>query len=203
MCIGSPEWCREDVTEEEFLFRAQGFLIPASPASKFQFAASLLRASEGDASDFVTKLASRYNPGSDSYAGVTVGCQDWAAEASSFEDLQALMRVGEVFSPLNKGASQSYMLQASCIGWPSPLANPPRKLNVQTQSPILIVNALRDPSTSYAWAVGMLDEIENAVLLTRNGDGHTSWGNPGATSDAIDKFLLTGELPAPGTVLDD
>jgi hypothetical protein len=78
----------------------------------------------------------------------------------------------------------------------------PAKLNVETQNPILTVNSIRDPSTSYTWAVGMLEEIKNNVLLTRDGDGHTSWGLGGATANAINHFLITTELPAPGTVLD-
>jgi hypothetical protein len=88
------------------------------------------------------------------------------------------------------------------VGWPAPLTNPPMKLNVKTQDPILMVNAIRDPSTSYTWAVGMLEEVKNNVLLTRNGDGHTSWGLGGATTNAINHFLITKELPAANTVLD-
>ena len=65
-----------------------------------------------------------------------------------------------------------------------------------------MVNSIRDPSTSYTWAVGMLEEIDNSVLLTRNGDGHTSWGLGGATTDGINQFLITTQLPAPGTVPD-
>jgi len=43
------------------------------------------------------------------------------------------------------------------------------------------------------------------VLVTREGDGHTSYLNPGVshTRDAIDAYLLTGRTPPPGTVYDD
>ena len=191
--------CRLNVTEEEIRFNAQGLLLSAKNSSRVTFATALLKASEGDASALSTELASEDDRSL--YAGITIGCQDWPSRASSFEDFQAKMRVGEAFAPLNKGASQSWTLQASCIGWPAPLANPPAKLKVQTQNPVLMVNAIRDPSTSYAWAVGMLEEVENNRLLTRNGDGHTSWGLGGATTDAINHFLITLELPAPGTVL--
>ncbi|KAF2749250.1 hypothetical protein M011DRAFT_330556 [Sporormia fimetaria CBS 119925] len=200
-CYGN---CRPDVNDEEILFATQGRLVTANTGRRQGLANALLLASQGDASDFVvTTPSDSPGDGNPLYAGLTIGCQDWAPEAPSFENFQALMRMAETFSPLTRGASQSYMLQASCIGWPSPLANPPKKLKVQTQSPILIVNSVRDPSTSYAWAVGMLEEIQNAVLLTRNGDGHTSYGYPGATTDAIDKFIISGKLPAPGTVLED
>jgi pimeloyl-ACP methyl ester carboxylesterase len=194
-CDGAS--CREDVNAEEILFNGQGFLL--STRSRATFAKALLQASEGNATLLSAPLASEEDPSL--YAGITIGCQDWSSVASSFADLQAKMRIGEVFAPLNKGASQSWTLQASCVGWPAPLTNPPTKLKVQTQEPILMVNAIRDPSTSYTWAVGMLEEIKNNVLLTRNGDGHTSWGLGGATTDAINHFLITKELPSPGSVL--
>ncbi|CAO2648352.1 Nn.00g076190.m01.CDS01 [Neocucurbitaria sp. VM-36] len=192
--------CRKDVNEEEIRLNAQGFLISPRTSSKTMFAQALLQASEGNATLLSTPLASESDPSL--YAGITIGCQDWSSHASSFEGFQAKMRIGEVFAPLNKGACQSWTLQASCVGWPAPLTNPPAKLKVQTQNPILMVNAIRDPSTSYTWAVGMLEEVENNILLTRNGDGHTSWGLGGATADAINHFLITSELPAPGTVLE-
>ncbi|KAJ4369715.1 hypothetical protein N0V83_005478 [Neocucurbitaria cava] len=190
--------CRQDVNEEEIRLNAQGLLLRTS--TRATFAEALLQASEGNASLLSTPLASDSDPSL--FAGITIGCQDWSSYASSFEDFQAKERIGEVYAPLNKGACQSWTLQASCVGWPSPIKNPPAKLNVQTQKPILMVNAIRDPSTSYTWAVGMLEEVKNNVLLTRNGDGHTSWGLGGATTDAINHFLISGELPAPGTVLE-
>jgi pimeloyl-ACP methyl ester carboxylesterase len=192
--------CRSDVNEEEIRLNAQGFVISPTTARRTRFAQALLEASEGNATLLSSPLASESDPSL--YAGITIGCQDWSSLASSFSGIQAKIRIGEVFAPLNKGASQSWTLQASCVGWPVPPRNPPAKLKVQVQDPILMVNSVRDPSTSYTWAVGMLEEVENNVLLTRNGDGHTSWGLGGATADAINHFLITTEIPAPGTVLE-
>ncbi|KAF2704168.1 hypothetical protein K504DRAFT_494932 [Pleomassaria siparia CBS 279.74] len=192
--------CHKDVTEDEIRLNAQGFLLSPQTLARTQFANALLQASQGDVTLLSTSLPEIYTWSL--YVGLAIGCQDWALRTSSFEDFQAKIRIGEVFAPLNKGASQSWSLQASCIGWPAPLANPPAKLKVQTKDPILMVSVIRDPSTSYTWAVGMLEEIENHVLLTRNGDGHTSWGFGGVTTDAINHFLVTTEPPAPGTVLD-
>jgi hypothetical protein len=42
------------------------------------------------------------------------------------------------------------------------------------------------------------------VLLTREGDGHTSsWLQNSRTSDAIAHYLITGETPPPNTVYPD
>ena len=39
------------------------------------------------------------------YGALTIDCQDWASTEPSFEDLQAKMRPGETFTPLNEGTS--------------------------------------------------------------------------------------------------
>ena len=56
-----------------------------------------------------------------------------------------------------------------------------------------------------SWAIADLpaDMSELVLLLTRRGDGHTSYFNPGATRAAINAFLVNGTLPKPGTVLDN
>jgi hypothetical protein len=91
------------------------------------------------------------------------------------------------------------------MGWPVPIANPPGLWNVEGTPPILIVNSTYDPSTAYVWAQLMREQIDSSVLLTRIGDGHTSYLLPGEsqTRDAIDSYLITGETPPPNTVYDN
>ncbi|KAF2281529.1 uncharacterized protein EI97DRAFT_31852 [Westerdykella ornata] len=189
--------CRKTVTDDDIRRFPQEYLnaelVPI-------IAKALADASKGDASDISPSLSSETAPAN--FAGITIGCLDWPSTASSFKEFQAKMRIGERFAPLTKGASQSYELQASCIGWPMPARNPPTKLKVRTRAPILLVNSVGDSSSSYTWAVGMLEEIENSVLLTRNGEGHTSFERNGATTQAIVDFLISTKLPAPGTLLD-
>ena len=106
--------------------------------------------------------------------------------------------------PLTGGLSQSYGIAAQCVGWPLAAHNPPRRLHVSPQiPPILMVNATYDPSTAYVWAKVLHRQLPHSVLLTRRGDGHTSYLNPGATRMAINAFLVNGTLPKPGTVLDN
>jgi hypothetical protein len=42
----------------------------------------------------------------------------------------------------------------------------------------------------------MLEEIENAVLIVRDGDGHGNVPLGGETSDLVGRYLITGEAPA-------
>jgi hypothetical protein len=61
---------------------------------------------------------------------------------------------------------------------------------------MLLVNSLYDPETSYTWAVALKEQIPGAVLLTRNGSGHTSYGLGEEAHQVIDAFLVDGKMPA-------
>ena len=65
-----------------------------------------------------------------------------------------------------------------------------------------MVNSDADPSTAYPWAIGMLKEIRNKVFITRHGDGHTSFLIGAETAAAIAEYLVSGEAPKDGLVLD-
>jgi TAP-like protein len=51
-------------------------------------------------------------------------------------------------------------------------------------------------------AVNVQRQIEGSVLLTRDGDGHSSYVLQGKTQRAMDAYLLNLTLPAIGTVYD-
>nr|BFF16590.1 hypothetical protein GCM10025730_01110 [Promicromonospora thailandica] len=49
----------------------------------------------------------------------------------------------------------------------------------------------------------MAERLDDAVLLTREGVGHTSYGTSGpCVDDAVDAVLIDGILPEDGTVCD-
>ena len=66
-----------------------------------------------------------------------------------------------------------------------------------------IVNATHDPSTSYVWALAMHIQIERSTLLTRDGDGHTSYLTSPCAQAAIDRYLISRARPPPGSVCVD
>ncbi|KAI1165869.1 TAP-like protein-domain-containing protein [Nemania serpens] len=194
-------YCRSDVTEEDFLFTAQGFLI--SQRNWPALGQGLLDAQNGNAtiiSQFNQIAVGSAYDDSYLYAGTAIGCQDWAHESKGLADLVEKQNLGAVFSPLTLGACQSYKLQTSCIGWPAPLSNPPAPVVYKGKKELLMVNSLHDPSTSYTWALGLHSEIKNAVLLTRNGSGHTSYLLGGETTKLTNAYLLNLTLPEPGTI---
>lgn len=68
-------------------------------------------------------------------------------------------------------------------------------------SPILVVGTTNDPATPYAWAESLTDKLGNATLLTYEGEGHTAYGRSNqCIIDAVDGWLVRGEMPDSGTV---
>ena len=71
---------------------------------------------------------------------------------------------------------------------------------IRAAVPLLLVGATGDPATPYPWAGGALPYFPGSVLLTRDGDGHVSFGKS-RCADAYEAAYLTRlALPPPGTV---
>jgi pimeloyl-ACP methyl ester carboxylesterase len=71
-----------------------------------------------------------------------------------------------------------------------------------TASPVLVVGTRYDPATRYQAAVSTARLLGRARLLTVQAWGHTSLFTSTCADDATADYLLTGALPAPGTVCD-
>jgi pimeloyl-ACP methyl ester carboxylesterase len=194
--------CRPAVTGEDILFRTQELLIFEPPLPAFGvpgwpgLARALVDARNGDASAFSRTLVTGKDSYADSveYAGLAIACLDWPSPVTTFDDVVTMTELGHAFAPHTLGASQTWDIQTRCAGWP--IAGRTFDLpEVHGAPPIMIVNATHDPSTSYVWAHGLRARIDGAELLTREGNGHTSYLLPGPTRDAIDAYLIGGVLP--------
>src|SRR5215210_2523682 len=199
-------YCRPTVTGEDIRFNMQGRILIKDPVPELGIqgwpglASDLVSADAGDASQFSTRTADSET--SRDFAALAIECVDWNAAGDTFADLAAKQLLGRTTAPHMQGATQTWTILAGCVDWPVPLVNPPNFADVRGAPPILLVNATHDPSTSYEWAHSLRDQIDGSVLLTREGDGHTSYFVPGAhrTRDAIDTCLITRETPSPNTV---
>ena len=69
--------------------------------------------------------------------------------------------------------------------------------------PILLVGGTNDPATPYSWAVSLHQQLTSSVLLTRSGNGHTSYSASICSQQAEDAYLIGLTLPAEGTVCTD
>lgn len=200
----APVPCRATVRPEDLRINTQQYLLFPEPYPIFGLdgrnglAAAIKTAAEGDASQFSSPLAT--TPTDPLYVfGPAITCLDFPTTTTTYAEYTELQQLGAVVAPRLQGASQTWGVLVGCIGWPMPVANPPHPADVRGAPPILIVNSTFDPSTSYVWAMGLQSQIAGSVLVTREGDGHTSFLQPGATQDAIVNYLISGETPLPGT----
>ncbi|KAL3471252.1 TAP-like protein-domain-containing protein [Aspergillus californicus] len=205
--------CRSPVTGQDIRFNLQGGLVyekkpvGSSRPDWADLAQYLNDTIAGDATTFSTGIGvpfatSQTDP---SYPDIAIGCLDWSHSSRTLSDLVYKSQLATYLAPHTKGATQSYRYQVACIGWPAPLANPLHRLNQTAMArapPLLMVNAFHDPETSYVWANSLHEQIPSGVLLTRDGNGHTSYALRGEASAAIDAFLVNGTLPRRNTVVD-
>jgi pimeloyl-ACP methyl ester carboxylesterase len=85
-----------------------------------------------------------------------------------------------------------------CVNWPGGLQ--PLSVVSTAQVTTLVIGGTRDSRTPFVWSSGLTTAMGNAVLLTRDGDGHTSFDRSLCVRQAIGKYLTNLTLPAAGTV---
>ncbi|KAI1478639.1 Alpha/Beta hydrolase protein [Daldinia eschscholtzii] len=197
--------CRSNVTEEDIRFSIQPYLI--SPGSWPSLGKAIAAADEDEDATLISQqqplVTGDAYEDSSLLAGTAIACQDWTHASLSLASVRAKATLGRTFAPLTGAACQSYKIQTSCIGWPAPLSNPPKPISYKGSTRLLMLQSTFDPSTSYAWGLGLHAEIgdDRSVLLTRNGTGHTSYLLGGETTAAANAYLVNLTLPEPGSVL--
>ena len=144
----------------------------------------------GDASAFALPIVTGPDP---TFAIFANGCSDYVSEVRTYDEMRQRIQLGRQLAPHLQGATELWRVMG-CSGWPVPAKNPPRRLDVRGV-PTLIVNATHDPSTSYKWAYGLAAQIRGSDVLTRVGDGHTSYYTSTCARTAIDNFLLRPQGP--------
>jgi pimeloyl-ACP methyl ester carboxylesterase len=87
-----------------------------------------------------------------------------------------------------------------CAVWPVKAKHTNEPLAVNGAAPILLVGGTNDPATPYAEAQSVQRQIPGSVLLTRQGNGHTSYDASACAHAAEDDYLIKLTLPAVGTV---
>ncbi|HEY4277108.1 MAG TPA: alpha/beta hydrolase [Conexibacter sp.] len=205
-CDRAP--CRGPVTGDDIRMNAFNLMLVKQPVAALgipgwaDFAGALAQAAAGDASAFATPLAT--SPRDDPFPALGVNCADYPHTfGRTFGQISATMARSRMLAPHTQGAGETWLGLTGCLRWPVPAANPPHRLQIRGAPPILLVNATHDPSTPYVWAQDVHAQVPRSILLTRDGDGHTSsFLGPGSrTNDAIARFLITRKAPPPGTVL--
>ena len=90
----------------------------------------------------------------------------------------------------------------ACANWPVGAADVYRgPWNRRTANPVLVIGNTYDPQTPYSGTVAMSQQLARVRLLTLNGYGHTSGGDPSAcVLGSETAYLVNLSLPPRGTV---
>lgn len=90
-----------------------------------------------------------------------------------------------------------------CNTFPTHSAIGPQPVSAADAPPILIVGALRDAATPIAWSEQLTQQLKSSVLIEVNHDVHAVYpGGSECVAGLVDRYLLTGEVPANHTTCD-
>ena len=89
----------------------------------------------------------------------------------------------------------------TCESWPFPPVNEPHEINAAGAAEMLVIGTTGDPATPYEWSEALAAQLDSAVLLTWEGEGHTAYGRGSqCIEDAVDDYFVDGTVPADNTV---
>jgi pimeloyl-ACP methyl ester carboxylesterase len=189
----------QNTTDADFLLFKRPTVF--GPVSWLSIGPAIVKALNGDASDFAARVGEP--PTDPDYGEHAIECLDFPVQARNFAEFRDRVTIARIISPRLGGANQTGRLISGCLGWPRPKTDPRHFLHVRGAPPSLIINATHDPSTSYVWALSMQAQIPHSRLLTRDGDGHTSYLSSPCAQEAIDRYLIRRVLPPRGTACRD
>ncbi len=83
-----------------------------------------------------------------------------------------------------------------CAVWPIKPAVAPQKLTAPGAPPILVIGTTGDPATPYEWAQSLAGQLDQGVLVTFEGEGHTAYRRGSKCVDTtIEDYLVSGTVP--------
>lgn len=161
--------------------------------------AALADALEGDGTRLLALADAYVSRGPDGYidnsmeALYSVNCLDrdqWIEPRQVRRVEKRFVREAPTF-----GRIMAYGMTA-CGSWAVHSGNRPGALRAEGSDPILVVGTSRDPATPLVWAEGLVEQLDNAVLVRRDGDGHTGYnaGND-CVDGAVESYLVSGKVP--------
>ncbi|CAN7439744.1 MULTISPECIES: alpha/beta hydrolase [Microbacterium] len=87
----------------------------------------------------------------------------------------------------------------SCAVWPYPPTGTRGEIKAEGAGPILVIGTTNDPATPYEWSESLAKQLEEGILITRVGEGHTGYNKGNAcVDDAVEAFLLDDVVPEDG-----
>jgi pimeloyl-ACP methyl ester carboxylesterase len=87
-----------------------------------------------------------------------------------------------------------------CANWPFAYRGDPiQPVTGKGAAPIVVVGTTNDPATPYRWAEALADQLESAVLLTYEGEGHIAYDEKDSCINTpVDDYFVDGTVPTDG-----
>jgi pimeloyl-ACP methyl ester carboxylesterase len=128
-------------------------------------------------------------------ANVAIGCLDGRSPSDMASMVKQNKRMLKVSGTLGRYWSYGAL---QCSIWPYVAVEKPSSYAATGSAPILVVGTTGDPATPYAQAVHVANEVlENAQLVTFEGDGHTAYGRSNScVADAVDNYFIDSIVPS-------
>jgi pimeloyl-ACP methyl ester carboxylesterase len=83
-----------------------------------------------------------------------------------------------------------------CQFFPFPSRGELESVDAEGAAPILVLAATGDPATPYSEALGLVEEMGSATLVSFEGDDHIAYNNgDSCVRDTVDAYLLEGTVP--------
>jgi pimeloyl-ACP methyl ester carboxylesterase len=87
----------------------------------------------------------------------------------------------------------------SCADWPYPVVEREYDVAAPGTPPIVVVGTTGDTATPYEWAQGLATTLDEGVLVTYEGEGHTAYTRSNdCIGDAVEDYLVEGTAPEDG-----
>lgn len=111
------------------------------------------------------------------------GAEAWAVFAAEMEAI----------SPRFGGTIANEMLP--CAFWPVAPRDVTGAVSASGAPPIVVIGNTGDPATPYASAQRLAGMLERGVLVTYDGEGHTSYGRSRCIDRLVDRYLIDLRVP--------
>ena len=177
-----------------------GMMSRLTARSKWASLGEALSAAErGDGSPLATLASNYQNAGASNAADArqAILCLDHPAprEVSAYPPLaEASKAHAPVFGPIFTWAA------LSCGMWSVPSTLEVKPTRAPGAPPILVVGTTGDPATPQAWAESLAGQLEQGVLVLRQGADHVAYYYSACVRRLVDAYIVDGRPPASGHV---
>ncbi len=166
-----------------FLTQALAEALQGDPTTAFALADFYNSRENGGYIDNSTEAFRAYN------------CMDYPVEDDPAAEEATMARIRDgapTIAPYWEGPD-------SCEVWPYPPTGTRGEIAAAGAGPILVVGTTNDPATPYEWSEALAGQLEEGVLITRVGEGHTGYNKGNiCVDDAVEAYFLDDVVPEDG-----